>query len=77
MKITATEIKKFDNKVTYVIGYRNLYNILIVAFAVVMGMFAAQNSLPYYTAVIIGLMAGKWLITQMQENVDALSVLEI
>jgi hypothetical protein len=77
MKITATEVKKFDNKVTYVIGYRNLYNILILAFAVVMGMFAVQNTLPYYAAVIIGVMAGKWVITQMQENVDAVSVLEI
>ena len=75
--ITATQIKKIDNKLTYAVGYRNLYNIVALAFASVMFLYSVPNSVPYYISLTIGVLAGKWILTQLHENVDTIAVSEI
>lgn len=73
------KIKEIDNKVTYAIGYRNLYNIVVLAIGSVMIMFSGLNSIAVMstTGFIIFILGAKWFLDQMRENIDALSVVEM
>ena len=75
---SAKKIKEIDNKLTYAIGYRNLYNIVVLAIGSVMILFsglsiAAMSSVGF----IIFILGGKWFLHQMTENIDAISVSEL
>jgi len=57
-----------DNKMTYILGYRNLYNfaVLFVAFMAFLNPDAITKALSL-VLVVLGL---KWLLTQVRENLD-------
>lgn len=75
--ISAKKIKEMDNKLTYAIGYRNLFNIVVLACGVV-GILATQwGTTQNWVALTIFILGGKWMLTRMQENIDTLAVSEI
>lgn len=74
--LTARRIKKADNQITYAIGYRNLYNIIVLAIGAVGLLITSINTTQNWVALAIFIMGGKWVITRMQENVDILAVEE-
>ena len=77
-KLSAKKVKELDNKLTYAIGYRNLYNIVVMAVGFVGGLFyTVQGNIPNLIFIVITILGSKWFITQMQENVDTLAVSEI
>jgi hypothetical protein len=57
-----------DNKLTYILGYRNLYNfaVLFIAYMAFLNPDAVTKALSL-VLVVLGL---KWLLTQVRENLD-------
>ena len=66
----------FDNRMTYIIGFRNLYNFTVMAIGVMCLYFGEQLGTPYYfmLALIMFVFAGKWFLTQVRENIDTMDV---
>jgi hypothetical protein len=78
MTITATQIKKMDNKMTYIIGYRNLFNILVLAIGSVLLMFSPINvATVTTTSFVIFVLGAKWFLTQLYENIDTIAISEL
>lgn len=73
----AQKIKEMDNKVTFVIGYRNLYNIVVMALGFVTIIQVPVGSIMSLPGVIIFILGGKWVIEQIHSNVDAITVSEL
>lgn len=81
--MTKTLKQKFieiDNRLTYIVGYRNLYNIAVM-FVSTWFLIVAQNEFvgDSATTVFVGaflmlVMSMKWFLTQIRDNVDASSV---
>lgn len=61
-----------DNRLTYVVGYRNLYNICVL----MLGAWSLLISEPL--AIVLGflliVMGFKWFLAQARENIDAMDV---
>ena len=78
MKINATEVKKIDNKLTYVIGYRNLLNIIVVAIGFVMMTTTnpTVNGYPLFGLIIFIIGLINWY-NQFRDNLDATAVSEM
>jgi uncharacterized membrane protein len=74
--ISAKEIKAIDNKLTFAIGYRNLYNILVLASGFVGVLFTPLGTEFNWIAFVILVLGGKWFLTRMQDNIDTISVAE-
>jgi Mg2+/Co2+ transporter CorB len=80
---TKTFKQKFieiDNRLTYIVGYRNLYNIAVM-FVATWFIIAAQGELApsvaptvFVGAFIMLVMSGKWFLTQVRDNIDASDV---
>lgn len=68
------KVKEFDNKATFVIGYRNLYNIVVIFIAGVYLALAPAGSLQNVAGIIIFIMGCKWFISQCRENLDAMYI---
>lgn len=75
--ISARKIKEMDNKMTYAIGYRNLFNILVLAIGVIGLMFTPSGTSQNWISLVIFVLGAKWMLVRMQENVDTLAVSEI
>jgi hypothetical protein len=74
--ISAKEIKAIDNKLTFAIGYRNLYNIVVIAIGFYGGLTTPPGSVFNWISLVIALMGGKWFLSRLQDNIDTLSVAE-
>jgi hypothetical protein len=74
-------LNKIDNRLTYILGYRNLYNIAVLFtcswfyVALDSGAFSVGIAptvfMGNYLLTVLGL---KWFLTQVRENIDASSV---
>lgn len=70
----AKTLKEIDNKFTYIVGYRNAYN-LAVLFIATMGYLLYPAAM---IAVIILIVLGlKWFLTQVRENIDTVAINEL
>lgn len=75
------KLMMFDNRITFIVGYRNLFNIAVLFccswfFAMVEGGAFPPEATPtvivgIFIVVILGL---KWCLTQIRENIDASAV---
>lgn len=78
--MTETTLKqkyvKFDNRLTYIVGYRNLYNFAVLMIASMSLWFGDSLGTPYYymLAMILYVLGFKWVIMQVRENIDASDV---
>ena len=75
--VSAKKIKEMDNKITFAVGYRNLYNILILASGFVGVLFTPLGTEFNWIAFVILVLGGKWFLSRMQDNIDTLSITEI
>ena len=66
----------FDNKMTFVVGYRNLYNFVVLMVAVMSLYYGEVLGTPYYfmLALLLFVLGFKWFLEQVRENIDAMDV---
>lgn len=77
MKITAKQIKEIDNKLTFVIGYRNLANIIVTGIGAVM-IFVPLTTFDVRMFGLVEFSIGTlFFLKQVYENIDAISVEDI
>ena len=76
--ISKENLIRFDNKLTYVIGYRNLYNFVIMMLAAMAFYYAEALVAPelYMLCFILAVLSCKWFLMQVRENVDSLDVID-
>lgn len=72
---TAKSYSEIDNKFTYIVGYRNLYNIavLFVAFMAYINPDAVTKAISL-VLIVLGL---KWFLAQVRENIDVVMLNEM
>ena len=70
------KVVKFDNRITFVVGYRNLYNFAVMFVASMSLYFGDVLGTPYFymLALILFVLAGKWFLMQVRDNIDAMEV---
>lgn len=71
--VSLKKVTEVDNKITYLLLYRNVYNIavLFVAF-----MADAMKSSPIIVIVLL-VLGLKWTLSQIRENSDALEIMNL
>lgn len=67
---------EIDNKLTFIVGFRNLYNVAVMFVAAWTMIVADANSngttmLVGFVILILGM---KWFLTQVRDNIDATDV---
>ena len=67
-------LDEIDNKLTYVIGYRNLYNIAVLMVAVM--AFLTPDATTKAISLILVVLGLKWFLTQIRENLDTVYINE-
>ena len=67
------EYIRIDNRLTYIIGNRNLYNFAALFVACMSWWFAdnLHSSELYMVFIILGVISGHWIESQIQQNIDA------
>ena len=72
-----------DNRLTFIVGYRNLYNIAVM-FVSTWFIIVAQNDtvLAATPSLLVGsfimlVMSMKWFLTQIRDNIDASDVHDV
>ena len=75
---SAKKIREIDNKLTYAVGYRNLYNIVVLAIGSVM-LFTSSFNYAMLSTVgfIVFILGAHWFLEQMRQNIDAVYVSEL
>lgn len=84
MKITPKMISKADDRMNFIIGYRNLYNIVVLVLA--FWFIVESQSIGLYGTipgaiegsggVILMVLGGKWFLSQIRQNLDILEIKE-
>jgi hypothetical protein len=77
-KTLKQKLISFDNKITFVVGYRNLYTFVVATIGVMCLYYGEQLGTPYYymLAMLLFVLAGKWFLEQTRQNIDELDVVE-
>jgi hypothetical protein len=68
-KKTLSEI---DNKLTYIVGYRNLYNIAVLMVSVM--AYLTPDAITKAISLILLVLGLKWFLTQIRENIDVVYI---
>lgn len=77
------KFNKIDNRFTFIIGYRNLFNIAVMFistwFVVVNPSEFSATAAPsvYIGAFILLVMSMKWFLTQIRDNIDSSDVRDL
>ena len=84
MKFTPKMIRKADDKMNFIIGYRNLYNIVVLVLA--FWFIVESQSVDLYgtmpgiiegsSGIILMVLGGKWFLSQIRQNLDILEIKE-
>jgi len=76
--VSKEKLIQFDNKLTFVIGYRNLYNFVVMMIAAMSFYYAEVlvASELYMLSLILAVLACKWFLVQVRDNVDSLDVID-
>lgn len=69
---TADKLKKMDERMTFVLGYRNLYNLVCIFIAAVLIVLASWSSEGTIIGWLMLVLGTKWLYDQMMKNIDDL-----
>jgi hypothetical protein len=67
-------LSDIDNKFTYVVGYRNTYNIAVLFIAAMAYLLYPAAMIAVIILVVLGL---KWFLTQVRENLDVVYINEM
>jgi len=70
------KLMSFDNKMTFIIGYRNLYNFVVLMIASMSLYYGDVLGTPYFfmLSLLLFVIGFKWFLDQVRENIDALDV---
>jgi len=70
------KLMNFDNKMTFIIGYRNLYNFVVLMIASMSLYYGDVLGTPYFfmLSLLLFVIGFKWFLDQVRENIDALDV---
>jgi hypothetical protein len=68
-------VAEFDNKITYIVGYRNLYNIAVLFIALM--MFLNPDATSKVLSLVVVVLGLKWMLTQVRENIDVVRINEM
>jgi hypothetical protein len=73
-----SKLIQFDNKITFVVGYRNLYNFVVMMIAAMAFYYAEVlvASELYMLSLILAVLSCKWFLMQVRDNVDSLEVVD-
>ena len=84
MKVTPKMIRKADDKMNFIIGYRNLYNIVVLVLA--FWFIVESQSIGVYGTIpgiiegaagtLLMVLGGKWFLSQIRQNLDILEIKE-
>jgi hypothetical protein len=70
----AKTFKEIDNKFTYIVGFRNLYNIAVLFIAAMGYLLYPATMIAVIILTVLGL---KWFLTQVRENIDTVAISEM
>jgi hypothetical protein len=70
----AKSFREIDNKFTYIIGFRNLYNIAVLFIAAMGYVLYPATTIAVIILIVLGL---KWFLTQVRENIDTVAISEM
>lgn len=70
----AKSFREIDNKFTYIIGFRNLYNIAVLFIAAMGFLLYPATTIAVIILLVLGL---KWFLTQVRENIDTVAINEL
>ena len=66
------DLEKLDNNMTYIVGYRNLYNICVLMIGFWSSLIPNQISVALgFVLVVLGF---HWFLEQCRENIDSIEV---
>jgi hypothetical protein len=84
MKFTPKMIRKADDKINFIIGYRNLFNIVVLVLA--FWFIVESQSVGLYGTIpgviegsigtLLMVLGGKWFLSQIRQNLDILEIKE-
>jgi len=77
MSFTADKIRKMDDRMTFIIGYRNLYNLIAIFVAAVLIVLAWQSSVGTIVGYLMLVLGTKWFLDQVYKNIDDLECRDI
>ena len=70
-------LKEYDNKATFIIGYRNLYNLVGLFISAMYIAMGSQSEIQSLVGIVIFVLGCKWFLTQCRENIDAMYINEM
>ena len=70
-------LKEYDNKATFIIGYRNLYNLVVLFISAMYIAMGSQSEIQSLVGIVIFVLGCKWFLTQCRENIDAMYINEM
>jgi hypothetical protein len=78
-KTLKEEYIAFDKRITFIIGYRNLYAFCVAMIGAMCLYYGdvLSSSNYYMLSMILFVLSGKWFLDQMFENIDATYVQDV
>ena len=69
----------FDKRMTFIVGYRNLYTFCVAMIGVMCLYYGDTLASPYFymLAMFLFVLAGKWFTDQVYVNIDATYVQDV
>lgn len=77
MSFTADKLRKMDDRLTFIIGYRNLYNLIAIFIAAVIIVLASWSTEGTVVGFLMLVLGTKWLYNQMMKNIDDLECQDV
>jgi hypothetical protein len=68
------KLDEIDNKLTYIVGYRNLYNIAVMMVSVM--AYLTPDAMTKAISLVLLILGLKWFLTQVRENIDVVYINE-
>jgi hypothetical protein len=71
---TAKKIKKMDEELSFIIGYRNLFNLILLFVSAALFLLAAGNGFVVVIGVVLFVLGLARFYDQAMKNVDDLEI---
>jgi len=71
---TPSKLKRMDDRITFVMGYRNLFNLITIFMAGVLITIASWSTEGTVIGYLMLVLGAKWLYDQVCKNIDDLEI---
>lgn len=75
--LTVKKLARMQNRIEFIIGYRNLVNMAVIFVAIVVCVFASQTPEGIIIGSVFVVLGFKWFHTQMIRNIDDLECQDV